>query len=188
MITSDGRAVYPDAGQPSLESVALGLARTCRFAGQTKKWYSVLAHTFVVAAIVPEEYKLHALLHDAAEAILGDRVSSWKDSTTAMYERMLIGRICFELGIENTFENPYAVKAVKKADKIALSAEAMILDHADFNHDDFRVDFDTWEYERAFQLTTRQAEVSVLDWIDGKFNEIYIDQVHNEVAKCLVRN
>lgn len=186
MITRSGRAVYHDAGQPSLSDIAWGLSRTCRFAGQTEKWYCVLAHTFTVAAIVPEQYRLHALLHDAAESIVGDQVTSWKNSSTAHDERTLIGRICYEHGIDNISTDPHAVRAVKQADKIALSAEAMVLGHAEWNHGDFLVDFESWQYERAFQLTEEHVAFGALEWINGKFVDGYIEVVQSEVEKCMV--
>jgi len=63
-----------------LDDVAHGLATKCRWAGHTRTYYSVAEHSLRVATLVPEYSKapldggtrLQALLHDAAEAYLGD--------------------------------------------------------------------------------------------------------------------
>lgn len=71
----------PRPGDVCLEDIAHHLARVCRFGGAIHDYYSVASHSVMVAAIV-ENYGLQtqraALLHDAAEAYLGDMVSGLK--------------------------------------------------------------------------------------------------------------
>ncbi|PKA38896.1 hypothetical protein CWR43_35545 [Rhizobium sullae] len=55
----------------TIVDIAQGLSNICRYAGQCKKFYSVAEHSLYVSETV-EKYKLEALLHDAAEAFLGD--------------------------------------------------------------------------------------------------------------------
>lgn len=60
------------AGDFSLDNIAWGLGRTLRYGGHIKQDYTVAHHSIVMSYVVPEEYALEALLHDAAESMIGD--------------------------------------------------------------------------------------------------------------------
>lgn len=55
----------------NIQDIAQGLSNICRYAGQCKKFYSVAEHSLHVSSVAPA-FKREALLHDAAEAFLGD--------------------------------------------------------------------------------------------------------------------
>jgi hypothetical protein len=55
----------------TIEDIAQGLANICRYAGQCRSFYSVAEHSLHVCDTT-DVFKLEALLHDAAEAFLGD--------------------------------------------------------------------------------------------------------------------
>ena len=103
-----------------IEDIAHGLAYTCRFNGQTTEFYSVAQHSLMVADLVADELKLEALMHDAAEAYLGDVVKPLK---------VLLPEFCV---IEGQGSNIIAAAfklgdccraAIKRADLIALATE-----------------------------------------------------------------
>lgn len=62
----------PQPDQIVIEDIAVSLSRTVRFRGMTIEPYSVAQHSVLVASLVPPEDALWGLLHDAAEAYVGD--------------------------------------------------------------------------------------------------------------------
>lgn len=77
--TVSGRRVEvlsPRVGQIRACDIALGLSRICRFGGHIAHadHYSVAEHCVVMARQVEPDIAIHCLLHDAAEAYLGDIV------------------------------------------------------------------------------------------------------------------
>lgn len=129
VITHSGAEVWPDNdGVPTLQDIGRGLGRTARFAGQTERLYSVLAHTCVVAELVQPENRIHALLHDAPEAIVGDVPTTWKTDAARAYEHDLTQRIYRSLELAPPTEP--ALADVARADYLALIAEAHVLGHA----------------------------------------------------------
>lgn len=82
--TSSGLPFWPTSPRPEdirFTDIANGLARICRFNGQLDpkvEHYSVAQHSVLVSQLVPEEFALEALLHDAAEAYVGDMIRPLK--------------------------------------------------------------------------------------------------------------
>lgn len=58
--------------QIHIEDIAHSLAYQCRFAGHTKKFYSVAEHSVILSHLTSPESRLWALFHDGAEAYMGD--------------------------------------------------------------------------------------------------------------------
>jgi hypothetical protein len=76
MQTFSGRRAYPllpdlNPFGINFNDIAHALSNVCRYAGHTKNFYSVAEHSLIMAKLFPN-YKTIALLHDAAEAFLGD--------------------------------------------------------------------------------------------------------------------
>jgi hypothetical protein len=79
--TANGRIFFscdPRAEEVHIDDIALHLSRICRFGGATRRFLSVAEHCWICSQIVPEEVALEALLHDAAEAYIGDVIRPLK--------------------------------------------------------------------------------------------------------------
>lgn len=119
----------PSSYRLDVEDIAHGLANCCRFVGQCKQFYSVAQHSVYVSRIVPEQDAFAGLMHDCAEAFLGDVSKPLKQllpDYRAIEKR--IEAVLFEkLGI------PYPLPpSIKKADMQMLWAEqAAIMPHHD---------------------------------------------------------
>lgn len=61
----------PASSDFTIEDIAHGLANVCRYAGQCTRFYSVAEHSILVSDVATG-FELEALLHDAAEAFIGD--------------------------------------------------------------------------------------------------------------------
>jgi 5'-deoxynucleotidase YfbR-like HD superfamily hydrolase len=168
MITSTGREVFPGTEQaPSLFDIGNGLARMPRFAGQTKTWYPVLAHVINAASMLPVELAIYGLLHDAAESIVGDQVTTWKNPETKRDEAIVMERICQEHGIEWPWPEDIQ-EQVDHADLALLKAEAVLLGH----HRTEAFDFAPFDAD-AFRLTAEAISRDV-PWLEyGVGGEFY---------------
>ena len=110
----------PRIDRVAIEDIAHGLAFQCRFNGQTQEFYSVAQHSLIVASLVPADLRLAALLHDAAEAYLGDMVKPLKVLLPAFgaIEDQVSAIIASSFGIDFSDYGP-----IKRADLIALATE-----------------------------------------------------------------
>lgn len=125
MLTFSSREVTADAGAPSLFDIAVGLARVPRWCGATKKFFSVLQHSMVVADLLPRALQIHGLLHDAEECVTEDFPGPIKtDEIRRMQQRIRL-RIYKELGIAPPSDAEHAL--VKHADVRSEIAEAHIV-------------------------------------------------------------
>ncbi|WP_341674990.1 hypothetical protein [Niveibacterium sp. SC-1] len=62
----------PQPDMVDIRDIAHALGNLCRFAGHCARFHSVAEHSVGVADLLPPELKLEGLLHDAAEAYVGD--------------------------------------------------------------------------------------------------------------------
>lgn len=126
IITYTGRRVDlcdPDPASIDILDIAHALAMQCRWNGHTTKFYSVAQHSVMVSDLVPTDEALIGLLHDAAEAYLGDVVRPLKQ----MYGRTWTAiENCMSVAIGRRFGVKLLTlpESVQEADDILLATEA----------------------------------------------------------------
>lgn len=127
-----------------IEDIAHALSNLCRFNGHCYDFYSVAQHSYIASFLVPEQYALEALMHDAAEAYVGDVTAPLKK---LIPEYKVIEKRVHEAVFKHFGLNPELPKEVKHADLVMLATEQRDLMPA---HDDnwaiidgIEPDFDT---------------------------------------------
>lgn len=104
--------------------IAHALSQLCRFAGHTKHFYSVAQHSINLSFVVEPKHAPWALLHDAAEAYMGDLPRPVKVECphfVTMEERLLR---CIARKFELPLQMP---SAVKRMDTALMHKEASVL-------------------------------------------------------------
>lgn len=89
MQTHSGRKFYPldpRIEDIDFEDVAHHLSMICRYGGAARRFYSVAEHCVLMSRVASPEAALWALLHDAAEAYVGDMVRPLKQNLPAYVE------------------------------------------------------------------------------------------------------
>jgi uncharacterized protein len=79
--TFTGRTFWPldpRAEDVEIADIAHALSNLCRYTGHTRRFYSVAQHSVLVAELVEPAHRPWGLLHDAAEAYLGDMAGTVK--------------------------------------------------------------------------------------------------------------
>lgn len=119
MQTFGGHRFYPldpRADEVHIADVAHGLAMTCRYGGHAMRYYSVAEHAVIVSMYVDPRFAREALLHDSAEAYIGDMIRPLKHTPEMIEFRKaeeLIERAVFErFEIVQTAESRAAVKEI----------------------------------------------------------------------------
>ena len=153
------RPLDPTPGDIELEDVAHALSNLCRFGGHSRVFFSVAQHSCLVADAVAEsggsaDDTLWALLHDAAEAYLGDLANPLKHSTYGegyrVAENRLQAAVCARFGLP--VEPPELVKQVDRA-MLASERRALMVDVWEWPElegvEALEVEIEPWPPERA---------------------------------------
>ncbi len=120
----------PNAKDVSWKDIAEGLAKICRFNGQTHLFYSVAQHCCLVADILPAEQRIYGLLHDAHEAFIGDITSPLKSAFNILGASEAISRLTevtdnaiYDAANIRTPLDKQVISTVKHADRVVLATE-----------------------------------------------------------------
>jgi 5'-deoxynucleotidase YfbR-like HD superfamily hydrolase len=142
-----------------IEDIAHGLARVARWNGQTRGGviFSVAQHSVLVAEIfgrldpaAPARWRLHALLHDAPEYVIGDMISPFKSALGAVYAEVeeRLTRAVLQRFSLNPDPPAALTRLTKKADHISAFYEATL--YAGFETDEARQFFGDPEIDPRF--------------------------------------
>lgn len=116
--------VTPTLDMIHWRDIAESLAKTCRFGGHCRGFYSVAQHSLFVAQLIPREWRAYGLLHDAHEAFTGDLISPLKAllgdpirEVEARFDRLIYEAAGMALPSTD-------IRAcIKTADRVALATE-----------------------------------------------------------------
>lgn len=134
-LTLSGRSVTAENDvAPSIVDIAVGLSRMPRFAGQTRRWWSVLDHTLFGDELVKQEShhdlrraRLAWLLHDAHECVTADVPTPFKDAYLRMQQAFLDEDIYDAYFPGRYLEARAFTEFVKVIDRRCLTAEALVV-------------------------------------------------------------
>ena len=157
----------PSSSDIEIEDIAHGLAHTCRYAGQCRSFYSVAEHSVLVSRNISHS-KLAALLHDSAEAYVGDMSRPLKQLLPQykVIEKRIEQVIFLRFGIDWP-PSP----DVKFVDQCVMAAEQDVLMPSGTN-----------EWLSNTEVRAAEVEIRVLDPTAAKkmfldrFNELKCDQ------------
>lgn len=158
-----------DLGDPALDTITIddiahGLSNICRYAGQCRKFYSVAEHSVLVSRVLPCEW-LAGLLHDSAEAFVGDASSPLK-LLIPEYRRI-------EKTVESAIFRRFGLAwppppEVKVADICVMAAEQRVLMPKDTNR---------W----LLDLHIKPANVEVRGLSPKKAKKLFLDRFYELV-------
>lgn len=147
----------PTPDMVNIHDIAWALSMTTRYGGHCTEFYSVAQHCVHVAQWVDKPLKLAALLHDAAEAYVGDVVQPLKTMLPGFkeIENDVLGAIALKFGVPfSQFKHP----DIKTADMCMLRTEQLYVtpnpDHiwkGFESYEPYPIEIKPWSQDKAFR-------------------------------------
>jgi len=120
--------INPKIEQISIEDIARGLAFKGHFGGHTPHYFSIAEHSLLVCEFFTDddieisEFALEGLMHDSAEAYIGDLLTPLKEFLPEfkIAEKVILEKICQKFNLNEDFINS---EILKIGDYFALAYE-----------------------------------------------------------------
>lgn len=109
-----------------LKDIAISLSNLCRYTGSISYFYSVAEHSINVSSLLDDDLKVYGLLHDAAEAYIGDINSPLKSIINKLTNgrlRQIENRIQDLIFEKFNLDDKYDKDSVHNADIMMLITE-----------------------------------------------------------------
>lgn len=169
----------PDPDKISIKDIAHSLALQCRFTGHTSKFYSTAQHSYYVSKLVPDEFALWGLLHDASEAYVSDVARPIKHANAEFgtiyraVEEVLARAVAEKFDL--VWPEP---EEIKVADKMMLRAEQRDLMRNDPNPGDiWNGKVEPWGPDKAERMfIVRYIELTEGRYVASHVSEKTFDQ------------
>lgn len=169
--TLSGRRVNPlDATPEDIDAgdIARALSNLCRFGGHSRWFYSVAQHSVIVCDLLEErgatpDELMAALLHDAAEAYLGDLPHPIKHRSE-LGAAFRVAEKRLEAVINARFALPDATARIKPLDRALLATERKVFSEVAWNWPELDgvealdIEIEPWGPDVALDEFTRRYE------------------------------
>jgi 5'-deoxynucleotidase YfbR-like HD superfamily hydrolase len=169
--TLSGRRVNPlEAAVEDIDpaDIARALSNLCRFGGHSKAFYSVAQHSAIVCDLLDErgatpDELMAALLHDAAEAYLGDLPHPLKHRSE-LGAAFRVAEKRLEAVIGERFALPDATARIKPLDKALLATERRTFSEVTWHWpelegaEELELEIEPWDSGRALREFTERYE------------------------------
>lgn len=166
----DFNVLCPKPDDVCIEDIGHSLALQCRFSGHCSRFYSVAEHCVRCAELIARQghglqLQLYALLHDAAEAYIGDITTPMKSLLPAVrnIEHEIQLAILGAARLPEPNEDDLAI--AKAADNILLMTEAAVLIESGGKN---------WNIDAE-----PDSSITITGWPPGLSEQKFLDRFHH---------